>query len=77
MGSNIELQTEHQDVLHRLLAEIMVDPEYLLLVERLQHRSVERARRGEIAPEWLFDDDARPSLVRVREAATAKLTDDV
>ena len=70
-------EAEDQNILHGLLAEVMVDPEHLLLVERTEHRLVERARRGEIASKGLFHDDARPAFVPVGEAAVAEVIDDI
>ena len=48
----------HQ-VLHRLLAEVMVDPVDLAFAEMRRQRRVQRACRGKVAAEGLFDDDAR------------------
>ena len=45
------------DVHHRLLAEVMVDPQDLLLVEHLAEFGVERARRFEVVAEGLLDHD--------------------
>ena len=52
-------EAEEQEILHRLLAEIMVDAEDALLIEYLMQRRVERPRTREVAPEWLFHHDAR------------------
>ena len=52
---------EHQDVLHRLLAEVVIDAVDLILREHRAHRVVQRAGRREIAPERLLDDDAHPA----------------
>ena len=56
-------EAQHQDVLHRLLAEIMIDAENLILFEDAEQFLVERLRRGEIGAERLFDDDAPPGAV--------------
>ena len=50
-------EPERQDVLRRLLAEEVVDPEDLLLVEHLVQRGVERPRRRQVGAEGLFHDD--------------------
>src|SRR5205807_1569583 len=52
-------ETEEQEILHRLLAEIVVDAEDALLIEYLMQRRVERPRTREVASEWLFHHDAR------------------
>src|SRR5215207_9912337 len=57
-------EAEDEQVLHRLLAEVVVDAVDLLLVEPAVHERVELARRGEVAPERLLDDEARPALAR-------------
>src|SRR5437016_5311973 len=52
-------ETEEQEILHRLLAEIVVDAEDALLIEYLMQRRVERPRTREVVSEWLFHHDAR------------------
>src|SRR3989442_1629605 len=52
-------EPEQQEILYRLLAEIMVDAEDALLIEYLMQRRVERPCTREVAPEWLFHHDAR------------------
>ena len=52
-------ESEREDVLHRLLAEEVVDPEDLRLVERGVQERVQRAGGGEIGAEGLLDDDPR------------------
>src|SRR5829696_6734171 len=47
----------HQ-ILHRLLAEIMVDAEDLMLGEDLAYRVVDCSGRGEIVADRLLDNDA-------------------
>ncbi len=53
-------EAEGQHVLDRLLAQVMVDPEDLLLVEVLPEHRVELTRRCEVVAERLLDDEARP-----------------
>ncbi len=48
-----------QQVLHRLLAQIMIDSEDRLLREHLVQRGVERLRSRQVAPERLLDDHSR------------------
>src|SRR5438067_11708635 len=46
-------EAQSDQVLNRLLAEIVVDPEYLGLVEHAQHLPVQRAGRNEVVAERL------------------------
>ena len=55
-------EAEHQDVLHRLFAEIVIDAEDLVFVEHLVHLIVQRLGRLQIVAERLLDDDADPVL---------------
>ena len=50
-------EAEGEDVLRRLLAEEVVDPEDLLLVEHLVQLGVERDRGGVVGAERLLHDD--------------------
>src|SRR5437773_6713900 len=52
-------EAEEQQVLHRLLPEVVVDPEDRRLVEHPVQRRVERLRRGQVAAERLLEHDAR------------------
>src|SRR6185437_1923170 len=65
-------EAEVEDVLYRLLAELVVDAKDRRLVEYLVQRVVERERRGEIAPEGLLDHDAGA----LRRARLAELRHD-
>ncbi len=51
-------KTEIQKILHRLLAEIMVDSEDGGFREHLVKRAVESLRRRKIAAERFLDDDS-------------------
>ena len=53
-------EAEDQDVLDRLLAEVVVDAEDLVLGELLVHEPVQLARGLPAAAERLLDDDAHP-----------------
>src|SRR5438270_685929 len=44
---------QHQNVLHRLLSEIMIDAVDLVLIEHLEQLMIERARGSKIGTEWL------------------------
>ena len=52
-------EPEDQDVLHRLLAEVMVDAEDLRLVEDLAHDAAELARACQVVPDRLLEHDPR------------------
>src|SRR5262249_54099708 len=58
-------EAKRQQVLHRLLAEVMVDPVDLLGTEKSQEIAVEPDRAGEVVAEGLLDDDARPGKILV------------
>ncbi len=51
-------KAQRHEVLHRFLAEIMIDAIDLLFAEDLADRGVEFGGRGEVAADGLFDDDA-------------------
>ena len=53
-------ETEGQYVLGRLLAQEVVDPEDLFLVEEPVHQVVERPGAGQVGAEGLLHDDPRP-----------------
>jgi hypothetical protein len=50
---------EDQDVLHRLLPHVMVDPEDPRLFEDLAHDSAEPARARQVVPDRLLEHDPR------------------
>ena len=63
-------KTQHHDVLHRLLAEIVIDAEDLVFLENAKELVIERKGAGEIGAKRLFDDDAPPrTLTRSINAA--------
>ena len=57
-------EAEHQDVLHRLLAQVMVDAEDLLLVGVAGQLAVQLARRLQVVAERFLDHDPLPALGR-------------
>ena len=70
-------ETQHQDVLHRLLAEIVIDPVDLVLVEDLQEIAVQRSGRSEIGPERLFHHQPAPGAVFfLQQTGAAELAGD-
>jgi len=69
-------KAQHQDVLHGLLAEIMIDPVDLMLFDQLQQFAVQRLRRGEVGAERLFDHQPPPDAVFFQHAGAAELLAD-
>jgi hypothetical protein len=67
-------EAKRQQVLDRLLPEVVVDPVDLLLVEVTVDLVVQAARALPVRPERLLDDHARPALPLV--AAAADLLDE-
>src|SRR5487761_2267272 len=53
-------EAEIQDIHDRFLREVVIDAEYRVLRKYRSGDAIERARRGQVAPERFFDDDARP-----------------
>ena len=53
-------EAEREEVLDRVLPEVVIDAACLRLVEVLVNQLVELPRGPEIAAEWLLDNDARP-----------------
>ena len=63
-------EPEDKDVLHRLLAEVMVDAEDLRLVEDLAHDATELAGARQVVPDRLLQHDPRVLLeARFADAA--------
>ena len=55
-------EAEDEDVLHRLLAQVVVDAEDLILVEHLVHVVVQGTGAGQVVAEGLLDDRPNPAL---------------
>ncbi len=68
-------EAEGEEILHRLLAQVVVDAVHLGLVEVGMHELVELLRALEVAPERLLDDEPGPAGAG-REARVAELADD-
>src|SRR5258705_4939305 len=61
-------KAEEDHVVHRPLAEVVIDAKYMPLVERGEQDLVQLARGFEIVSEWLFDDYPRtPRAARPRK----------
>ena len=70
-------KAEHQNVLHRFLAEVMVNAADLLLVGEAGQFPVQRAGGGEVMAERFLDDDALPGgTVLVQQPGAMDLLDD-
>ena len=57
-------EAQHHDVLHRFLAEIVIDAENLVFLENAEQLLIQRMRTGKVGAERLFDDDPPPRAVR-------------
>ena len=64
-------EAKRQNVLYRFLAEIMIDPVDLALVEHLEDARVERLRARQILAEGLLDHHAPETAVLRHEAVVA------
>ena len=64
-------EAEDGEVLDGLLAQVMVDPIDLVLVEDVGKLAIELAGALEIGSERLLDDDARPATLRAAAASVA------
>ena len=70
-------EAQREDVLDRLLAEVVIDPEHLMLAECGADLLVERARRFEIVAERLLDDHPRDAAALVfRQPGLAEVLED-
>ena len=72
-------KSQRQDILHGLLAQVMVDAINLAFVEGPGDVAVQNAGTCEVVAERLFDDDPAPRLVLVpgiNKAGGAELLDD-
>src|SRR4029077_17609525 len=71
-------ETEHQQVLHRLLAAVVIDAVDLPFGENALNLRIHGLRRFEIMSKRLFNDDAAPTPIRfLCQVVTAELLDDV
>ena len=69
-------EAEDEQILHRLLAQVVVDAEDLALLEDGVDLAVELARGIEIVAEGLLDDHGRAAFFRLRHALRAQVFDD-
>ena len=65
-------EAERQQVAHRFLAEVMVDPVHLRLVEVAMDQCVQRLRRYEVAAERFLDHQPRPAGAAVEARQTER-----
>ena len=54
-------EAEDEEVLYRLLAQVVVDPVHLGLIEELVDEAIQLLRRRQVAAEGLLDDQASPA----------------
>ncbi len=75
-------EAEHQQVLHRLLAQVVVDAVELVLADQLEQVGIERERAGQVGAEGLLDHHAalqpralveQPGLAQVLHRGQAQL----
>ena len=69
-------ETQRHEVLHGLLAQVVIDAEHLRLREDREHVAVERARLLQVAAERLLDDDAGRARLVADEPVLAELAHD-
>src|SRR5579864_9532893 len=72
-------EPEREDILHRLLTEVMVDPIDLVLVKDSMDHVVEASRALKVAPERLLENDPCPvsrTAVGVDQARRFEVVDD-
>ena len=69
-------EPQHQNVLDRFLAEVVIDPVDLLLIGDLEQFVVERLGRSEARAERLFDHKTPPRTVFLQHAGAAELLGD-
>ena len=70
-------EAERQQVLDRLLAEVVVDPVDLGLVEHRQQLAVELLRARQGGAERLLDHDAHLGVIVAMKAVVTELADDI
>ena len=68
-------EAEHQNVLNRLFAEVVIDAVDLALLENLTDFLIQRPCGLEVRPERLLDDDSSPAMVFVGKALFSQLRD--
>ena len=69
-------EPEREDVLHRLLAEVVIDAKHLTFVEYAVQMFVEGPGRGEVGAERLLHDDAAGAVRLDRHAMAPERRDD-
>ncbi len=69
-------KAEHQNVLHRLFAQVVIDAEDLVFLEDRVDLAVQLARRLQVVAKRLFDHHRHLALLRLRHSLCAKVFDD-
>src|SRR5229473_4482139 len=60
-------ETKSQDILNRLLSEIVIDPVNLLLFSNVQELFIQSSCRLQIVTKWLLNDYSPPVLIVLRQ----------
>ncbi len=68
-------EAQHEDVLHRFLAQVVIDAEHLVFAEDLLNDARELHRALEIVAIRLLHDDARPSALAAQAVGTDRAED--
>ncbi len=55
-------KAQHQQILHRVFAQVMIDAVNLLFIEHVEDNLIERPSRCQITSKGLFNDDAHPRV---------------
>ena len=76
IGSNSALAKAVRSGSNRFLAQVVVDPEHLGLVEHAQHLPIQRPGRNEVVPERLFDHDPRMRVLQAVQSRCLELAGD-
>ena len=64
-------EPQNQQVLHRFLAQVVVDAEYLVFLEHVVHRAVQLLGGLFILPERLLNHHAPPAVLLGRQTGLA------
>ena len=70
-------KTHGEDVLHGLLAEEVIDTEYLLFTEELGQNIIDRAERIQVMAQWFFNNDAHVLAVPRKIGRSQTLNDSI
>ena len=75
---NAVSETEYQNVLHGLFAQVMIDTIDLFFLEKPEQITVQFLCRGKVVTKWFFENEASPvSVLLAPEAVTHDLLRDI